>query len=70
MIKADLSYNPYLNETIIHFNAKEPRINSLVEKYQDKMLQEWICKLPFIFRNEMNGYNFELDFSGTTLDYA
>lgn len=68
MIKADLSYNPYVNETIISFNGKKPRINSLVEKYQDKMLQEWINKLPFIFRNEMNGYNFELDFSGTELD--
>ena len=69
MVKADLSYNPYLNETIIRFNGKKPRINSLVEKYEDKLLYEWIDKLPQIFHDEMNGYGFELDFSGTRLDY-
>ena len=69
MIKADLSYNPYLNETDIRFNGKKPRINSLVEKYQDEVLQKWISKIPNIFYDEMNGYDFELDFSGTKLDF-
>lgn len=69
MIRAELSYNPYLLETNILFNGEPPRINSLVEKYQGQKLQEWIDKIPAIFYNEMNGYDFELDFSGTELDF-
>ena len=69
MVKAELSYNPYLQETQIRFNGQSPRINSHVEKYLDKKLQTWIHKLPYIFRDEMNGYDFELEFTGTRLDY-
>ena len=69
MVHAELSYNPYLLETEVLFNGEPPRINSLVEKYQGRPLQEWIAKVPSIFYNEMNGYDFELDFTGTTLDF-
>lgn len=69
MVKAELSYNPYLLETKIKFNNQMPRINSLVEKYQDKSLQNWISIIPQVFYDEMNGYDFELDFSGTRLDF-
>ncbi len=69
MINAELSYNPYLMETEIHFNGQPPRINSLVEKYQHMNLQSWISKIPKIFYDELNGYYFELDFSGTELDF-
>ena len=66
MINAELSYNPYLMETKIRFNGQPPRINSLVEKYQNMSLQSWISRIPKIFYDEMNGYYFELDFSGTS----
>ena len=69
MVKAELSYNPYLQETQIRFNGQAPRINSHVEKYLDKKLQTWIHELPLVFRDEMNGYDFELEFTGTKLDY-
>ena len=69
MIKAELSYNPYLLKTDIKFNGQPPRVNSLVEKYQHKNLQSWINRIPKIFYDEMNGYYFELDFTGTKLDY-
>ncbi len=69
MVKAELSYNPYLLETKIRFNGQEPRINSLVEKYQHETLQNWVKKIPSIFYDEMNGYDFELEFSGTKLEY-
>ena len=69
MINAELSYNPYLMETNIRFNGQPPRINSLVEKYQNMSLQFWISRIPKIFYDEMNGYYFELDFTGTELDY-
>lgn len=69
MVKAELSYNPYMLETEIKFNGQSPRINSLVEKYQDSMLQDWIDTLPEIFHDEMNGYDFELEFSGTSRDF-
>lgn len=69
MIKVELTYNPYLGETGIKFNGQAPRINSLVEKYQGLILNDWIDKIPSIFCDEMNGYGFELDFSGTELDF-
>ena len=69
MVKAELSYNPYLLETKITFNGQEPRINSLVEKYQQETLQNWVRRIPSIFYDEMNGYDFELEFSGTKLEY-
>lgn len=69
MVKAEISYNPYLLETVIKFNGQKPKINSLVERYHDARLQSWISKIPEIFYNEMNGYNFDLDFSGTKADY-
>ena len=69
MIKAELSYNPYLAETIIKFNNQKPRINSLVERYQNFLLQNWLYKVPGIFYDEMNGYGFVLEFSGTITDF-
>ena len=69
MITAELSYNPYLLETKIKFNGQPPRVNSLVEKYENMNLQSWITRIPKIFYDEMNGYYFELDFKGTQLDY-
>lgn len=32
MVKVKMDYNPYLMETKVKFNNKEPRINSLIEK--------------------------------------
>jgi hypothetical protein len=69
MVKAELSYNPYLLETKIKFNGQEPKINSLVEKYQEGKLHAWITEIPAVFYNEMNGYDFDLDFSGTKADF-
>lgn len=69
MIKAELDYNPYLNETKIKFNGNDPRINSLVEKYLESKLQSWINEVPKIFHDEMNGYDFDFLFSGTELEY-
>ncbi len=69
MVKAEISYNPYLQETEISFNGREPKINSLVEKYRASKLQDWIAQLPDIFYNEMNGWDFDLDFSGTKIDF-
>ena len=68
MIKAELSYNPYLMEINVKFNGQPPHINSLIEKYQDIPLQDWIDVIPQIFHDEMNGYFFELDYYGTALD--
>ena len=69
MVQAELTYNPYLLETEVSFNGNPPRINSQVEKYQGQKLQTWMNDIPSIFYNEMNGYDFELDFDGTALDY-
>ena len=69
MIKADLSYNPYIRELKVQFNGHPPRINSMIEKYQRRPLQDWIAEIPQIFHDEMNGYGFQLDFYGTELDF-
>lgn len=69
MVTAQLRYNPYLLEIGIKFNGRDPHINSLVYKYQNDRLQDWITRLPEIFRDEMNGYDFRFEISGTRLDY-
>lgn len=69
MVKAVLEYNPYKGETKVEFNGHSPRINSLVKKYEQKKLQDWIREVPQIFRDEMNGYAFELEFSGPQMDF-
>lgn len=69
MIKIELEYNPYLLETKILFNGQRPRVNSLVEKFSNVALQKWIQSIPKIFYDEMNGYDFEIEFSGTDADY-
>lgn len=69
MITAELVHNPYLLETKIRFNNQEPRINSLAIKYEKDKLQSWIEQIPSIFHDEMNGYDFSLEFSGTKTDF-
>ncbi|MGL6008292.1 MAG: hypothetical protein ACRC1D_02460, partial [Culicoidibacterales bacterium] len=69
MVKAELSHNPYILETKVKFNNQLPKINSLIEKYEQKNLHTWIDKIPTIFYQEMNGYDFEFDFSGTETDF-
>ena len=40
-----------------------------MEKYQDGKLHTWLDKIPTIFRDEMNGYDFELEYSGVMSDF-
>lgn len=69
MINAELNHNPYLLLTTVKFNGHEPRINSQIEKYEHQPLKDWVHKVPDIFYNEMNGYDFDLNFVGTVPDY-
>ena len=62
MITAELNHNPYLLQTAVRFNGQPPRINSQVEKYESVMLKDWISKVPGIYHDEMNGYDFDLYF--------
>lgn len=66
---AELAYNPYLLHTSVKFNGQAPRVNSLIEKYQDLPLRDWAGQIPKIFYDEMNGYGFDLHFSGTKSDF-
>ena len=70
MINAELIHNPYLLETAVRFNGKEPRINCQIEKYEKQPLNIWVERIPEIFYNEMNGYDFELLFTGTKPDFG
>ena len=69
MVHTELSYNPYLLETIVSFNGQAPRINSQIEQYQDGRIQEWLKKLPEVFHDELNGYGFQFIYSGTAMDF-
>ena len=69
MVKVNIEYNPYIMDFKAKFNGKEPRINSLVEKYQKTPLQIWIKDIPHILYDEMNGYDFDLEFIGPDLEY-
>lgn len=69
MITAELQHNPYLLETLVKFNGECPKINSRVEKYKSQLLSDWVKDVPKIFYDEMNGYDFDLFFSGTEHDF-
>lgn len=69
MVKVELKYNPYVLETKVYFNGQLPKINSQIEKFENKRLFVWSDKLLDILYSEMNGYDFDLDFSGTKTDY-
>lgn len=68
MISVKFSHNPYLRETKVSFNGKAPRVNSAVEKHLDSQLCNWVSETPRILHDEMNGYDFTVEFSGTTAD--
>ena len=69
MINAELQHNPYLLETEVKFNGQSPKINSQIEKYENRLLSDWVRNVPGIFYDEMNGYDFDLFFSGTEYDF-
>lgn len=69
MISAELQHNPYLLETDVKFNGQRPKINSQIEKYENQLLSDWVKNVPSIFYDEMNGYDFDLFFSGTEYDF-
>lgn len=69
MITAELNHNPYLLNTSVKFNGQDPKINSQIEKYEKLPLKDWVHLVPEIFYNEMNGYDFNLYFTGTKPDY-
>ncbi|RKI44030.1 hypothetical protein D7V86_14815 [bacterium D16-51] len=69
MISAELQHNPYLLETNVKFNGQSPKINSQIEKYENQLLSDWVNNVPRIFYDEMNGYDFDLIFSGTEYDF-
>ena len=69
MVNAELQHNPYLLETEVKFNGQSPKINSQIEKYENKLLSDWVKDVPEVFYDEMNGYDFDLFFSGTEYDF-
>ena len=69
MVNAELQHNPYLLETEVKFNGQEPKINSQIEKYENKLLADWVRDVPKMFYDEMNAYDFDLFFSGTEYDF-
>lgn len=70
MVSAELSHNPYLLETNAVFNGHGPQVNSAIHKYIHEPLVDWADEVPNIFHNEMNGFEFDLYFSGTDADFA
>lgn len=64
-----MSYNPYNLEIKILFNESLPMINSYVENFVNRKLQAWVDQLPEVFYNEMNGFDFDVDYSGTYSDF-
>ena len=70
MVSAELSHNPYLLETKALFNGHGPQVNSAIHKYSHEPLVDWADEVPYIYHNEMNGFEFDLYFSGTDADFA
>ncbi|MBR3320515.1 MAG: hypothetical protein IKG04_01020, partial [Exiguobacterium sp.] len=69
MVSAELIHNPYLLETVARFNGREPKVNSAIERFEGRPLVEWADDVPRTFRDEMNGLDFDLYFTGNDADY-
>ena len=69
MVYAELMHNPYLLKTKVCFNGQGPKINSQIEKYENQTLKNWVDLVPGIFYDEMNGYDFDFNFTGTKSDF-
>ena len=69
MVSAEFVHNPYLLETKVLFNGHSPQVNSAIRKYWHMPLVDWIDEVPRIFHDEMNGYDFDLFFTGTDADF-
>lgn len=69
MVTAELKHNPYLQKTSAKFNGHNPRINCELENYEMLPLADWVDFIPTLFYNEMNGFDFDLDFVGTKHDF-
>ena len=63
-----IKYNPYLLETRITVDDKEPKVNSALN-FGKKRLQEWIDRLPQILLDEYRDSNFTIDYIGTVSDF-
>lgn len=69
MAYAELIHNPYLLKTDVKFNRQSPKINSQIEKYAHSIFKDWVEFIPSIFYDEMNGFDFDLNFTGTKPDF-
>lgn len=69
MVSAELQHNPYLLETAARFNGRSPKVNSAIERFEGRSLVKWVDEVPDTFRDEMNGLDFDLYFTGTDADY-
>ena len=69
MVSAELSHNPYLLETEVRFNGREPQVNCAIGKFEKQPLASWVHEVPKIFHDEMNGFGFDLYFTGTDADF-
>lgn len=68
MTKVDIAYNPYKLTTSIYVNGKKPKQNSSLNP-ENRRLQEWVDKLPDILHNEYPDNNYDIQFTGTQVDY-
>lgn len=68
MTKVDIAYNPYKLTTSIYVNGKKPKQNSSLNP-ENRRLQEWVDKLPDILLNEYPDNNYDIQFTGTQVDY-
>ena len=68
MKKVVIKYNPYVVETEITVDGKNPKANSALNVGK-KRLQEWVDKLPQILLDEYRDSNFTIEYTGTKSDY-
>ena len=63
-----IKYNPYLVNTQITIDGKNPKPNSALNVGK-KRLQEWVEQLPQIIHDEYRDSNISVEFTGMTSDY-
>ena len=69
MAQVYVKYNPYRLETTVKVNGRDVSTDSILYKVtKGKRLQEWIGKFPKMRREELNTFDFSMEYCGMALD--
>ena len=69
MIEIEISYDPVKMHTEIKMSSKVLKTPNHIQKYLTRPFPELLPRLPGFLHDVLNGFGFELKFTGSRVDY-